>query len=142
MAWRRPPAWQSWADRLRCFSGLSERLGPEAMVALLNRYLGAMTEVIVRHRGMIRGKRVPEERVAALTTKVSVGRLEITHEVELEHLESVVLELDLAGHGWTRSVYAKVVAVGPGWAHLAITSLEPGDLEALRRVAGAKPDGA
>lgn len=38
---------------LRGFSGLSERLGPEAMVGLLNRYLGAMTEVIVQHRGMI-----------------------------------------------------------------------------------------
>jgi len=38
---------------LRGFSGLSERLGPEAMVVLLNRYLGAMTDVIVSHRGMI-----------------------------------------------------------------------------------------
>ena len=38
---------------LRGFSGLSERLGPEAMVVLLNRYLAAMTTVIVAHRGMI-----------------------------------------------------------------------------------------
>jgi class 3 adenylate cyclase len=38
---------------LRGFSGLSERLGPERMIALLNRYLGAMTPVILRHGGTI-----------------------------------------------------------------------------------------
>ena len=38
---------------LRGFSGLSERLGPEKMIALLNRYLGAMTPVILGHRGTI-----------------------------------------------------------------------------------------
>jgi adenylate cyclase len=38
---------------LRGFSGLSERLGPERMIGLLNRYLGAMTPVILRHRGTI-----------------------------------------------------------------------------------------
>jgi class 3 adenylate cyclase len=38
---------------LRGFSGLSERLGPEKMIALLNRYLGVMTPVILRHRGTI-----------------------------------------------------------------------------------------
>jgi adenylate cyclase len=38
---------------LRGFSGLSERLGPEKMIGLLNRYLGAMTPVILRHRGTI-----------------------------------------------------------------------------------------
>ena len=38
---------------LRGFSGLSERLGPERMIALLNRYLGCMTPVILRHRGTI-----------------------------------------------------------------------------------------
>jgi adenylate cyclase len=38
---------------LRGFSGLSERLGPEAMIALLNRYLGRMTPVILQHRGTI-----------------------------------------------------------------------------------------
>jgi class 3 adenylate cyclase len=38
---------------LRGFSGLSERLGPEKMIALLNRYLGHMTPVILRHRGTI-----------------------------------------------------------------------------------------
>jgi class 3 adenylate cyclase len=38
---------------LRGFSGLSERLGPEKMIALLNRYLGAMTPVILAHRGTI-----------------------------------------------------------------------------------------
>ncbi len=38
---------------LRGFSGLAERLGPERMVGLLNRYLGAMTEVIHSHQGMI-----------------------------------------------------------------------------------------
>ena len=38
---------------LRGFSGLSERLGPEKMIGLLNRYLGSMTPVILRHRGTI-----------------------------------------------------------------------------------------
>jgi adenylate cyclase len=38
---------------LRGFSGLSERLGPAAMIGLLNRYLGAMTPVIVQHGGVI-----------------------------------------------------------------------------------------
>jgi sigma-B regulation protein RsbU (phosphoserine phosphatase) len=38
---------------LRGFSGLSERLGPERMIALLNRYLGRMTSVILAHRGTI-----------------------------------------------------------------------------------------
>jgi class 3 adenylate cyclase len=38
---------------LRGFSGLSERLGPERMIGLLNRYLGAMTRVILAHRGTI-----------------------------------------------------------------------------------------
>jgi adenylate cyclase len=38
---------------LRGFSELSERLGPSAMIGLLNRYLAAMTPVIQRHRGVI-----------------------------------------------------------------------------------------
>lgn len=38
---------------LRGFTGLSERLTPEEMVQLLNRYLGRMTEVILRHQGTI-----------------------------------------------------------------------------------------
>jgi sigma-B regulation protein RsbU (phosphoserine phosphatase) len=38
---------------LRGFSELSERLGPAAMIGLLNRYLGAMTPVIVQHGGVI-----------------------------------------------------------------------------------------
>jgi class 3 adenylate cyclase len=38
---------------LRGFSGLSERLGPEKMIGILNRYLGCMTPVILRHRGTI-----------------------------------------------------------------------------------------
>jgi adenylate cyclase len=38
---------------LRGFSGLSERLGPSAMIALLNRYLACMTPVILQHRGVI-----------------------------------------------------------------------------------------
>jgi len=38
---------------LRGFSGLSERLGPKDMIGLLNSYLGAMSEVIVAHGGMI-----------------------------------------------------------------------------------------
>jgi adenylate cyclase len=38
---------------LRGFSELSERLGPEAMIDLLNRYLAAMTRVIHEHGGMI-----------------------------------------------------------------------------------------
>ncbi len=38
---------------LRGFSELSERLGPSAMIGLLNRYLAAMTPVIQQHRGVI-----------------------------------------------------------------------------------------
>jgi adenylate cyclase len=38
---------------LRGFSGLSERLGPAAMIGLLNRYLACMTPVILQHRGVI-----------------------------------------------------------------------------------------
>ncbi len=38
---------------LRGFSELSERLGPSAMIGLLNRYLAAMTPVIQQHRGII-----------------------------------------------------------------------------------------
>lgn len=38
---------------LRGFSALSERLGPEAMIELLNRYLAAMTRVILAHGGTI-----------------------------------------------------------------------------------------
>ncbi len=38
---------------LRGFTGLSERLPPQEMVALLNRYLGAMTDVILQWRGTI-----------------------------------------------------------------------------------------
>jgi adenylate cyclase len=38
---------------LRGFSELSERLGPSAMIGLLNRYLAAMTPVIQLHRGTI-----------------------------------------------------------------------------------------
>jgi class 3 adenylate cyclase len=38
---------------LRGFSALSERLGPEAVFAVLNRYLGRMTEVIHAHGGTI-----------------------------------------------------------------------------------------
>jgi sigma-B regulation protein RsbU (phosphoserine phosphatase) len=38
---------------LRGFSELSERLGPAAMIGLLNRYLARMTPVIQRHRGVI-----------------------------------------------------------------------------------------
>jgi class 3 adenylate cyclase len=38
---------------IRGFSAVSERLTPEQVVLLLNRYLGAMAEVITRHRGTI-----------------------------------------------------------------------------------------
>jgi class 3 adenylate cyclase len=38
---------------LRGFSALSERLGPEAMIGLLNRYLSRMVPVILEHRGTI-----------------------------------------------------------------------------------------
>jgi class 3 adenylate cyclase len=38
---------------LRGFSELSERLGPSAMIALLNRYFARMTPVIVAHGGII-----------------------------------------------------------------------------------------
>ncbi|MFT5686232.1 MAG: class 3 adenylate cyclase [Myxococcota bacterium] len=36
---------------LRGYSALSRRLGPEQMVALLNRYLSSMTDVILDHQG-------------------------------------------------------------------------------------------
>lgn len=38
---------------LRGFSTISEELAPEEVVALLNNYLGVMTEVISRHKGTI-----------------------------------------------------------------------------------------
>lgn len=38
---------------LRGFTSLSERLGPEQMVALLNRYFSRMAEVIIAHDGTI-----------------------------------------------------------------------------------------
>ncbi|HEY3065707.1 MAG TPA: adenylate/guanylate cyclase domain-containing protein [Methylomirabilota bacterium] len=38
---------------LRDFSELSERLGPEAMIDLINRYLARMTPVILQHGGVI-----------------------------------------------------------------------------------------
>jgi class 3 adenylate cyclase len=38
---------------LRGFSELSARLGPAAMITLLNRYLARMTPVILQHRGVI-----------------------------------------------------------------------------------------
>jgi adenylate cyclase len=38
---------------LRGFTATSERLAPEQVVKVLNRYLGAMAEVITRHRGTI-----------------------------------------------------------------------------------------
>lgn len=38
---------------LRDFSELSARLGPAAMITLLNRYLARMTPVILQHRGVI-----------------------------------------------------------------------------------------
>jgi len=38
---------------LREFSRLSERLGPEMVIQLVNRYLAAMTPVIVKHHGVI-----------------------------------------------------------------------------------------
>jgi class 3 adenylate cyclase len=38
---------------LRGFSALSERLGPEAMIDLINRYLARMTPVILAHGGTI-----------------------------------------------------------------------------------------
>lgn len=38
---------------LRGFTALSEELGPERMVALLNRYLSRMTEVVVAHGGNV-----------------------------------------------------------------------------------------
>src|SRR5262245_24871817 len=38
---------------LRGFSALSERLGPEAMIGLLNRYLARMVPIILEHHGTI-----------------------------------------------------------------------------------------
>jgi len=38
---------------LRAFTSVSERLGPEQVVRMLNRYLGAMTDIIMRHQGTI-----------------------------------------------------------------------------------------
>lgn len=38
---------------IRGFTTLSERLAPDQVVTLLNRYLGAMTDIIMSHRGTI-----------------------------------------------------------------------------------------
>jgi adenylate cyclase len=38
---------------LRAFTSVSERLGPEQVVRMLNLYLGAMTEIIMRRQGTI-----------------------------------------------------------------------------------------
>lgn len=38
---------------VRGFTALSERLAPEQIVTLLNTYLGAMAEVIIKHQGLI-----------------------------------------------------------------------------------------
>jgi adenylate cyclase len=38
---------------LRGFTSLSERLGPQQVVRLLNSYLGAMADIIMKHRGTI-----------------------------------------------------------------------------------------
>jgi class 3 adenylate cyclase len=38
---------------LRGFSDLTERIGPEAMIGLLNRYFAAMVPVVLAHRGTI-----------------------------------------------------------------------------------------
>ncbi|MGE0823240.1 MAG: adenylate/guanylate cyclase domain-containing protein [Candidatus Binatia bacterium] len=38
---------------LRGFTSLSERLSPEAVVKILNRYLGTMTDIILQHQGTI-----------------------------------------------------------------------------------------
>jgi len=38
---------------LRGFTSLSERLSPESVVKILNRYLGTMTDIILRHQGTI-----------------------------------------------------------------------------------------
>ncbi len=38
---------------LRAFTSVSERLGPEQVVRMLNRYLGDMTDIIMRHQGTI-----------------------------------------------------------------------------------------
>ena len=38
---------------LRGFTSLSERLSPEAVVTILNRYLGVMTDIILQHQGTI-----------------------------------------------------------------------------------------
>jgi class 3 adenylate cyclase/CheY-like chemotaxis protein len=38
---------------LRAFTAVSERLGPEQVVHMLNRYLGAMAEIILRYQGTI-----------------------------------------------------------------------------------------
>ncbi|MBF0541008.1 MAG: HAMP domain-containing protein [Nitrospirae bacterium] len=38
---------------LRGFTGMSERLSPEAVVAILNNYLGVMTEIIIKYQGTI-----------------------------------------------------------------------------------------
>jgi adenylate cyclase len=38
---------------LRAFTAVSERLGPEQVVNMLNRYLGAMADIILRYQGTI-----------------------------------------------------------------------------------------
>ncbi len=38
---------------LRAFTSVSERLGPESVVTMLNQYLGVMTEIIMKYNGTI-----------------------------------------------------------------------------------------
>ncbi len=85
----------------------------------------------------LEGKRVPDGRHEGRTVVLGVERLELDCQVDLAVLDVVVLELELPDHGWTRSLYGKVLAVEGERIGLAITSVEPDDLVALRRLVEA-----
>ena len=96
---------------LRGFTGLTDRLGPPAMCALLNDYLGRMTEVIERHGGMVNefiGDAIltlfgtpfkgPEDELAACRCAIEM-QLELERmNVELEAKHGIRLEMGIGIH--------------------------------------------
>ena len=94
---------------MRGFTGLSERLTPEEMVQLLNRYLGRMTDVILGHQGTIVefigdailvlfGAPVPghDDAVRAVRCAIDMQRAMVFFNAENEEEEIPVLEMGIA----------------------------------------------